>query len=157
MAKSAKQEQATQAPTVASFAGITSLSPERIQSREGVKPSDIIAFVHEFAGGNFNNVAIRLVEGIDPSVELPFPWELKKSMYHDNGTRKADKRALVMWALINCQLGDEPYTLQACDLDHKKIKAKQFHGLLDALNGGQSASKASWGKNFVELFVIPKA
>ena len=157
MAKSAKKEQATQAPTVATFAGITSLSAERIQSREGVKPADIVGFIQEFAGGNPNNVGIKLVEGVDIKAELPFPWELKKSMYHENGTRKTDKRALVMWALINCQSTEEPYTLQACDLDHKKIKAKQYHGLLDALNGGQSASKASWGKNFVTLYVIPKA
>tara|TARA_R100001377_G_C3171813_1_gene103354 strand:+ start:380 stop:853 length:474 start_codon:yes stop_codon:yes gene_type:complete len=157
MAKTAKKEQATQAPTVASYSGITALSAERIKGREGVKASDIIAFIQEFAGGNPNNVGIRLVGGVDIKAELPFPWEAKKSMYHENGVKKTEKRARVMWALIYCQSNDETYTLQACDLDHKIIKAKQYHGLLDALNGGQSPSKASWGKNFVELFVIPKA
>jgi len=38
---------------------------------------------------------------------------------------------------------------------HRSIKARRFHALLDALNGGQSPSaKATWGNNFVELFII---
>ncbi len=50
----AKKVQAPQKPIV--FTGITSLSAERIKSREGVTVADITAFVQQNAGVNINNV-----------------------------------------------------------------------------------------------------
>ena len=76
MAQVAKKVQATsQKPIV--FTGITALSAERIQKREGVTVADITAFVQQNAGGNINNVGVRLVEGVNLKDELPFPWEKK--------------------------------------------------------------------------------
>ena len=155
MAQVAKKVQATsQKPIV--FAGITALSAERIQKREGVTVADITAFVQQNAGGNINNVGIRLVEGVNLKDELPFPWEKKKTLYEENGTVKSTLRAKVVWQLINCQKGKDPLTLAMVAQFHKSIKARSFHALIDALNGGQSAKSTSWGKNFVELYVIPK-
>ena len=155
MAQVAKKVQATsQKPIV--FTGITALSAERIQKREGVTVADITAFVQQNAGGNINNVGIRLVEGVNLKDELPFPWEKKKTLYEENGTVKSTLRAKVVWQLINCQKGKDPLTLAMVDQFHKSIKARAFHALIDALNGGQSAKSTSWGKNFVELYVIPK-
>ena len=52
--------------------------------------------------------------------------------------------------------GKKTTTLTDVDLAHKSIKARKFHALLDALNGGQSPSaKATWGNSVVELYVIP--
>ena len=155
MAQVAKKVQATsQKPIV--FTGITALSAERIQKREGVTVADITAFVQQNAGGNINNVGIRLVEGVNLKDELPFPWEKKKTLYEENGTVISTLRAKVVWKLINCQKCKDPLTLAMVDQFHKSIKARSFHALIDALNGGQSAKSTSWGKNFVELYVIPK-
>lgn len=154
MSQVAEKVKAPQKPIV--FTGITSLSAERIKSREGVNVADITGFVQQHAGGNINNVGIRLVEGINVKDELPFPWEKKKTLYQEDGSKKSSLRALVVWQLINCQSGKEPVTLAKVDDFHKKIKARRFHALIDALNGGQSAKSTSWGKNFVELYVIPK-
>ena len=155
MAQVAKKVQASsQKPIV--FTGISGLSAERIQKREGVTVADITAFVQQNAGGNINNVGIRLVEGVNLKDELPFPWEKKKTLYEENGTVKSTLRAKVVWQLINCQKGKDPLTLANVDQFHKSIKARSFHALIDALNGGQSAKSTSWGKNFVELYVIPK-
>ena len=155
MAQVAKKVQASsQKPIV--FTGITALSAERIQKREGVTVADITAFVQQNAGGNINNVGVRLVEGVNLKDELPFPWEKKKTLYEENGTVKSTLRAKVVWQLINCQKGKDPLTLANVDQYHKSIKARSFHALIDALNGGQSAKSTSWGKNFGELYVIPK-
>ena len=155
MAQVAKKVQASsQKPIV--FTGITALSAERIQKREGVTVADITAFVQQNAGGNINNVGIRLVEGVNLKDELPFPWEKKKTLYEENGTVKSTLRAKVVWQLINCQKGKDPLTLANVDQFHKSIKARTFHAIIHALNGGQSAKSTSWGKNFVELYVIPK-
>ena len=72
----AKKVQAPQKPIV--FTGITSLSAERIKSREGVTVADITAFVQQNAGGNINNVGVRLVDGVNVKDKLPFPWKNKK-------------------------------------------------------------------------------
>ena len=155
MAQAIKKVQASsQKPIV--FTGISGLSAERIQKREGITSADITAFVQKFAGGNINNVGVRLVEGVNIKDELPFPWEKKKTLYEENGTAKSTLRAKVVWQLINCQKGKDPLTLAMVDQFHKSIKARSFHALIDALNGGQSAKSTSWGKNFVELYVIPK-
>ena len=150
----AKKVQAPQKPIV--FTGITSLSAERIKSREGVTVADITAFVQQNAGGNINNVGVRLVEGVNLKDKLPFPWEKQKTLYEENGTAKSTLRAKVVWQLINCQKGKDPLTLAMVDQYHKSIKGRSFHALIDALNGGQSAKSTSWGKNFVELYVIPR-
>ena len=154
MAQVAEKVKAPQRPVV--FTGITSLSAERIKSREGVNVADITGFVQQHAGGNINNVGIRLVEGINVKDELPFPWEKQKTLYEENGTAKSTLRAKVVWQLINCQKGKDPLTLAMVYQYHKSIKARTYHALIDALNGRQSAKSTSWGKNFVELYVIPK-
>jgi len=138
------------------FNGISGLSAERLKKREGVTVADITGFVQQHAGGNINNVGIRLVDGVNVKDELPFPWEKKKTMYAEDGAKKSTLRAKVVWQLINCQSGKEPVTLAQVDQYHKSIKARTYHALIDALNGGQSAKSTSWGKNFVELYVIPK-
>ena len=156
MAKSALKVQAPQKSKTITFTGISGLSAERIKSREGVTPADITAFVQQNAGGNINNVGVRLVDSVNVKDNLPFPWEKQKTLYEENGPAKASLRAKVVWQLINCQKGNEPLTLAMVDQFHKSIKARSFHALIDALNGGQSAKSTSWGKNFVELYVIPK-
>ncbi len=156
MAKSALKVQAPQKSNTTIFTGISGLSAERIKSREGVTPADITAFVQQHAGGNINNVGVRLTDTVNVKDELPFPWEKKKTLYEENGTAKSSLRAKVVWQLINSAKGKEPLTLAMVDQFHKSIKARSFHALLDALNGGQSAKSTSWGKNFVELYVIPK-
>ena len=140
----------TPAPVV--FRGINELPDDR--KREGVTAEDIFAFVQEHAGGNPNNVGVRIVDDVDPSAEQPFPYEGKRTLYDADGSPKSVLRGKVVWQLINS--GKEVVTLQDVDMAHRSIKARRFHALLDALNGGQSASaKATWGKNFVELYVIP--
>ena len=78
-------------------------------------------------------------------------------MFDEVGNPNLTLRGKVVWQLINSDShGGEVVTLTDVDMAHKSIKARKFHALLDALNGGQSPSaKATWGKNFVELFVIP--
>ena len=156
MAQSAKKVQAPQKPTTTIFTGISGLSAERIKSREGVTTADITAFVSQHAGGNINNVGVRLTDTVNSKDELPFPWEKKKTLYEENGTAKSGLRAKVVWQLINSSNGKDPLTLAQVDQFHKAIKARSFHALIDALNGGQSAKSVSWGKNFIELYVIPK-
>ena len=134
------------------FAGINALPEER--KREGVTAEDIFKFVQEHAGGNPNNVGVRIVADVDPKAEQPFPFESKRTLYDADGSPKSVLRGKVVWQLINS--GKGTVTLQDVDMAHRSIKARRFHALLDALNGGQSASaKATWGKNFVELYVIP--
>ena len=101
-------------------------------------------------------VSLRLTDTVNVKDELPFPWEKKKTLYEENGTAKSGLRAKVVWQLINSSNGKDPLTLAQVDQFHKSIKARSFHALIDALNGGQSAKSVSWGKNFIELYVIPK-
>ena len=126
------------------------------QRKAGVTAQDIFKFVQEQAGGNPNNVGVR------PTVDVvgtpnPFPFEKAKTLFDEVGNPNLALRGKVVWQLINSDShGGEVVTLTDVDLAHKSIKARKFHALLDALNGGQSPSaKATWGKNFVELFVIP--
>jgi len=65
MAQSAKKVQAPQKPTTTIFTGISGLSAERIKSREGVTTADITAFVSQHAGGNINNVGVRLTDTVN--------------------------------------------------------------------------------------------
>ena len=150
MAKSAKKV----AVAEITFAGINSLPED--QRKAGVTAQDIFNFVQEHAGGNPNNVGVR------PTVDVlgtanPFPFEKAKTLFDDSGNQNHTLRGKVVWQLINSDShGGDVVTLTDVDLAHKSIKARKFHALLDALNGGQSPSaKATWGKNFVELFVIP--
>ena len=77
MAQVAKTVQATsQKPIV--FTGITALSAERIQKREGVTVADITAFVQQNAGGNINNVGIRLVRVLTLKMNYHFLGKRKK-------------------------------------------------------------------------------
>ena len=79
-----------------------------------------------------------------------------KTLFDEVGNPNLTLRGKVVWQLINSDHEGHVVTLTDVDLAHKSIKARKFHALLDALNGGQSPSaKATWGKNFVELFVIP--
>ena len=143
----------TEAPKVSKFEGIKSI-PAKNQPTLGCTSGDIMQWVKDHAGGNFQNVIIRPVEGLDK--KNPFPFE--RTMFEKDGTPNHERRAYVMWALANS--GKKEYTLQDCSNDHKKIKspATGVLGLVNALNGGQSASaKATWGKNYVELVVKPKS
>ena len=134
------------------FRGINDLPDDR--KVEGVTVGDITAFVQEHAGGNPNNVGVRPIASVDPKAELPFAFESKRVLYTPEGTRKDTLRGKVVWQLINS--GKKTTTLTDVDLAHKSIKARKFHALLDALNGGQSPSaKATWGNSVVELYVIP--
>ena len=150
MAKSAVKKIAT---TEVTFQGIKDIPEDR--KKLGVTVADIFKFVQENAGGNPNNVGIRPVAKlVDLKQDQPFPFESKRTLYEEDGAKKARLRGLVVWQLINS--GTKPITLTDVDNAHKKIKAKKYHALLDALNGGQSPSaKATWGNNFVELYVIP--
>ena len=150
MAKSAKKTQSTE--TI--FNGIRDLPEDR--QREGVTAEDIFKFVQEHAGGNPVNVGVRTVASVDVTTEQPFPFESKRTLYTADGQPKETLRGKVVWQLINSdQHGADFTTLQDVDMAHRSIKARRFHALLDALNGGQSpAAKATWGNNFVELFVI---
>ena len=95
----------------------------------------------------------RKSQGVTPE-EFPFPWEKKKSLWEVNGSPKMSLRGKVVWQLVNSH--KEPITLTDVDNAHRSIKARKYHALIDALNGGQSPSaKATWGNPFVELFVIP--
>ena len=125
------------------FTGISELPEE--DRKFGVTAKHIVAWVNEFAGGNNHNVGIRVAEGI--SRTSWFPYERSKTM---DSTTKG--RGFVIWALIN---KSGKYTLHQCNADHGKIKARQFHALLDALNGGQSPTSKTWGQSFAELYVIP--
>ena len=134
------------------FSGINGLPED--QQKFGVTEADIAKFVQEKAGGNPNNVGVRLVATVDPKAEQPFPFEAKRTLYDADGQPKTTLRGKVVWQLINS--GNQLVTLQDVDNCHRSIKARKYHALLDALNGGQSpAKKATWGNAFVELFVIP--
>ena len=134
------------------FRGINELPED--QQKFGVTADHIDAFVQEKAGGNPNNVGVRLVATVDPKAEQPLPYEAKTTLYDKDGQPKNTLRGKVVWQLINS--ATQPITLQDVDNCHGSIKARKFHALLDALNGGQSpAKKATWGNAFVELFVIP--
>ena len=131
------------------FRGIQDLPEDR--KSQGVTAEDIFKFVQEHAGGNPLNVGVRTVASVDPKAEQPFPFESKRTLYDADGQPKTTLRGKVVWQLINGNC-----TLQEVDMAHRSIKARRFHALLDALNGGQSPSaKATWGNAFVELFVIP--
>ena len=130
------------------FRGIQDLPEDR--KSQGVTPEDIFKFVQEHAGGNPVNVGVRPVAMVDAKAEQPFPFESKRTLYDADGQPKTTLRGKVVWQLINGNC-----TLQDVDMAHRSIKARRFHALLDALNGGQSPSaKATWGNSFVELFVI---
>ena len=130
------------------FRGIQDLPEDR--KSQGVTAEDIFKFVQEHAGGNPLNVGVRTVASVDPKAEQPFPFESKRTLYDADGQPKTTLRGKVVWQLINGNC-----TLQEVDMAHRSIKARRFHALLDALNGGQSPSaKATWGNAFVELFVI---
>lgn len=149
MAKSAVKKIAT---TEVTFQGIKDIPEDR--KKLGVTVADIFKFVQENAGGNPNNVGVRTIVEVDPATELPFPWEKKKTLWDADGSPKMSLRGMVVWQLINSHM--DPITLTDVDNAHKAIKAKKYHALLDALNGGQSPSaKATWGNNYVELYVIP--
>ena len=148
MAKSAKKI----ATTEVTFQGIKDIPEDR--KKLGVTVADIFKFVQENAGGNPNNVGVRTIVEVDPATELPFPWEKKKTLWEVDGSPKMSLRGMVVWQLINSHM--DPITLTDVDNAHRAIKAKKYHALLDALNGGQSPSaKATWGNNYVELYVIP--
>jgi hypothetical protein len=136
------------------FRGIQDLPEDR--KSQGVIAEDIFKFVQEHAGGNPLNVGVRTVASLDVNVEQPFPYESKRTLYDADGKPKDTLRGKVVWQLINSdQHGADFTTLQDVDMAHRAIKARRFHALLDALNGGQSPSaKATWGNNFVELFII---
>ena len=125
------------------FTGINELPEE--DRKFGVTKDHIDAWVNEFAGGNPHNVGIRVVDGINK--KSWFPYEQTKVMENPDS-----KRGQAVWAIIN---NSGNYTLHACNQDHQKIKARQYHALLDALNGGQSPSSKTWGQSFAELYVIP--
>ena len=130
------------------FRGIQDLPEDR--KSQGVTAEDIFKFVQEHAGGNPLNVGVRTVASVDPKAEQPFPFESKRTLYDADGQPKTTLRGKVVWQLINGNC-----TLQEVDMAHRSIKARRFHALLDALNGGQSPSaKATWGNAFVELFII---
>ena len=150
MAKSAVKKIAT---TEVTFQGIKDIPEDR--KKLGVTVADIFKFVQENAGGNPNNVGIRPVAKlVDLKQDQPFPFESKRTLYEEDGAKKARLRGLVVWQLINS--GTKPITLTDADNAHKKIHPKKYHALFDALNGGQSPSaKATWGNNYVELYVIP--
>ena len=134
------------------FRGIQDLPEDR--KSIGVTAEDIFKFVQEKAGGNPLNVGVRPVATVDPKAEQPLPYEAKNTLYDKDGQPKTTLRAKVVWQLINS--AKHPITLQDVDNCHTSIKARKYHALLDALNGGQSpAKKATWGNAFVELFVIP--
>ena len=126
------------------FSGISAL-PEEDQST-GVTATHVTAWVNEFAGGNANNVGIRVADGI--AKDNWFPYEQTNVMENPDS-----KRGFVVWQLIN---NSGKYTLSELDKDHTKIKARKYHALLDALNGGQSRNSKTWGTSFAELFVIPQ-
>jgi len=150
MAKSAVVKKSQEAEVV--FRGINELPEDR--KSQGVTAEDIFTFVQQHAGGNPNNVGVRTIVEVDPATELPFPWEKKKTLWDADGSPKMSLRGMVVWQLINSHM--DPITLTDVDNAHRAIKARRFHALLDALNGGQSPSaKATWGNAFVELFVIP--
>lgn len=155
MAKTAVKKSTKVAPAVSTevvFQGINAIPEDR--KNIGVTAADIAKFVQEKAGGNPNNVGVRTVATVDTKAEQPFPFESKRTLYNADGSKKDTLRGLVAWQLINS--GNTVLTLTAVDNTHKKIKAKKYHALIDALNGGQSPSaKATWGNNFVELYVIP--
>jgi len=158
MAKSAVKKSTKVASPVSTeivFQGINAIPEDR--KSVGVTAADIAKFVQEKAGGNPNNVGVRPVATVDPMAEQPFPFESKRTLYNADGTKKDTLRGLVVWQLINADShGGAHITLTDVDNAHKKIKAKKYHALIDALNGGQSPSaKATWGNNFVELYVIP--
>ena len=125
------------------FTGINALPEE--DRKFGVTANIINQWVNEFAGGNPHNVGIRVVDGINK--KSWFPYEQTKVMENPDS-----KRGQAVWAIIN---NSGNYTLHACNQDHQKIKARQYHALLDALNGGQSPSSKTWGQSFAELYVIP--
>ena len=127
------------------FTGIGELPQE--DRKFGITASHIDAWVNEFAGGNLHNVGIRVADGINQ--KSWFPYEKTRTMENPDSLR-----GKVVWALIN-KSGD--YTLHQCNADHGKIKARRFHALCDALNGGQSPTSKTWGTSFAELFVIPQA
>ena len=150
MAKSAVAKKSQVAEIV--FRGINELPED--QQKFGVTADHIDSFVQEHAGGNPNNVGVRTIVEYDPALEQPFPWEAKKTLWEADGSPKTTLRGRVVWQLINSHM--EPITLVDVDNCHGSIKARKYHALIDALNGGQSpAKKATWGNAFVELFVIP--
>ena len=150
MAKSAVVKTSQVAEVV--FSGINGLPED--QQKFGVTADHVDAVGQEKAGGNPNNVGVRLVATVDPKAEQPLPYEAKNTLYDKDGQPKTTLRAKVVWQLINS--AKHPITLQDVDNCHTSIKARKYHALLDALNGGQSpAKKATWGNAFVELFVIP--
>tara|TARA_Y100000593_G_scaffold68621_1_gene126092 strand:+ start:251 stop:679 length:429 start_codon:yes stop_codon:yes gene_type:complete len=126
------------------FTGIGELPQE--DRKFGITASHIDAWVNEFAGGNLHNVGIRVADGINK--KSWFPYEKTRTMENPDSLR-----GKVVWALIN-KSGN--YTLHQCNADHGKIKARRFHALCDALNGGQSPTSKTWGTSFAELFVIPQ-
>lgn len=141
MAKSAVNQKSSEVV----FTGIGELPQE--DRKFGVTALHIDAWVNEFAGGNLHNVGIRVADGINK--KSWFPYEKTRTMENPDSLR-----GKVVWALIN-QSGK--YTLHQCNADHGKIKARRFHALCDALNGGQSPTSKTWGNSFAELFVIPQA
>ena len=75
MAKSAVAKKSQVAEVV--FRGINELPED--QQKFGVTEADIAKFVQEKAGGNPNNVGVRLVATVDPKAEQPLPYEVKWS------------------------------------------------------------------------------
>lgn len=137
------------APKEITFKGIQSIAEDK-REKVGVIPGDLYAWLKDKAGNNPANVIIRPVQGLDVTKGFPF----ERTMFLKDGTPNHERRALVMWALVNS--GKAEYTLADCQADHKKIKSPAYgvKGLIDALNGGQSPSaKTTWGRNYVELVV----
>ena len=135
------------------FQGINSIGADRIN--EGCTARDIYAFMQEHGGNNPRNVGIRAINGA--TADKPFPFET--TMFDkETGEPNLERRAFVMWRLLNGN-GEKHYTLYDCQLDHKKIKspAEGVKGLIDALNGGQSRNKKTWGASYIELYILPKS
>ena len=153
MPKLSKAVKATPVSAEIVFQGINAIPEDR--RKAGVTVADIAQFVQEKAGGNPNNVGVRTIASVDPKAEVPFAFEAKRTLYHQDGAKKDDAlRGKAVWQLINS--GNTPTTLTDVDLVHKAIGARKYHALVDALNGGQSPSKkATWGNAVVELYVIP--
>lgn len=139
------------------FSGITDIPEAR--RNDGVLDADIDAFVREHGGGNARNIGVRTVGEVNLTSDRPFPFEKKRTLWNDDGTPKiAGGRGYVVWLLLQTSTGNKIMSLFDVNAAHRRIKASKFHALKDALNGGQSrSSKDTWGKNYVELFVIPKA
>ena len=93
MAKSAVVKKSQVAEVV--FSGINGLPED--QQKFGVTADHIGAFVQEKAGGNPNNVGVRLVATVDPKAEQPLPYEAKNTLYDKDGQPKTTLRGKVVW------------------------------------------------------------